>query len=96
MKKIYNNLTVENLIKTNWFNQFDEMQKFEIEVGIRSNVDVFRYTKKEFDVNQMRIIRMGLEANLDTAVYVKKKLTWEQMEQIFMGLFNSFKKCRRM
>ena len=66
MKKIYNNLNIENLVKTNWFNQFDEMQKFEIETGIRSKVDVFKYAKKEFDVNQMRIIRMGLEANLDT------------------------------
>ena len=44
--KIYNNLNIENLVKTNWFNQFDEMQKFEIETGIRSKVDVFKYAKK--------------------------------------------------
>jgi len=49
MNKIYNNLSVDNLTKTDWFNQFDEMQKFEIETGIRSKVDVFKYAKKEFD-----------------------------------------------
>ena len=30
MNKLYNNLTVDNLIKTDWFNQFDEKQKREI------------------------------------------------------------------
>ena len=27
MNKIHNNLTIETLIKTDWFNQFDEFQK---------------------------------------------------------------------
>ena len=27
MNKIHNNLTVENLIKTEWLEQFDEFQK---------------------------------------------------------------------
>ena len=26
-KKIYNNLNIKNLIKTEWFNQFDEYQQ---------------------------------------------------------------------
>ena len=30
MNKIYNNLTIENLIKTEWFNQFNEYQKEQI------------------------------------------------------------------
>jgi len=30
MNKIYNNLTIDNLIETDWFNQFNRNQKFEI------------------------------------------------------------------
>ena len=29
MSKIYNNLSIETLIKTAWFNQFDKNQKYE-------------------------------------------------------------------
>ena len=30
MEKIYNNLSIENLKKTEWFNQFNENQKHRI------------------------------------------------------------------
>ena len=79
MKKIYNNLDIENLIKTEWFNQFDEKQKIEIKAGIESKIDVFRYAKKEFEALQMRIIRLGLQNNLDISVYEKKEFSWRQM-----------------
>ena len=79
MKKIYNNLDIENLIKTEWFNQFDGKQQIEIKAGIESKVDVFKYAKKEFEALQMRIIRLGLQNNLDTSVYEKKEFTWKQM-----------------
>ena len=29
MEKIHNNLTIDNLMKTEWFNQFDELQQFD-------------------------------------------------------------------
>ena len=79
MKKIYNNLDIENLIKTEWFNQFDEKQKIEIKAEIESKIDVFRYAKKEFEALQMRIIRLGLQNNLDISVYEKKEFSWRQM-----------------
>ena len=53
MKKIYNNLNIENLMKTKWFTQFDGKQQIEIKSGIESKVDVFRYAKKEFEALQM-------------------------------------------
>ena len=53
MNKIYNNLSVENLTKTKWFNQFDEYQKQEIRKGLKANLDVSFYAKKEFDWEQM-------------------------------------------
>ena len=38
MNKIYNNLSTENLIKTDWFNQFDEYQKEQIKCGLEENL----------------------------------------------------------
>ena len=79
MNKIHNNLTIENLIKTDWFNQFDRKQQEQIILGLDSNIDVFIYAKSEFDWEQMEEIRFGLEANLDVSQYAKTEFTWEQM-----------------
>ena len=49
MNKIYNNLNIENLIKTNWFELFNIHQKHEILKGLKNNVDVLIYAKPEFD-----------------------------------------------
>ena len=88
MNKIYNNLSIENLIKTEWFNQFDEEQQTEILFGIESDVDVLVYAKTEFNEYQMREIRLGLEDNLDVSVYAKTEISWREMEQIRKKLEN--------
>ena len=49
MEKIYNNLSIENLMKTEWFNQFDRNQIIEIRWGLSENLDVSIYAKPEFD-----------------------------------------------
>ena len=54
--KEYNNLTIENLLKTNMFNS---EQKEEILKGLKSNLDVSIYAKTEFNEYQMREIRLG-------------------------------------
>ena len=82
MEKIHNNLTIDNLIKTDWFNQFNELQQIEIETGIRNNVDVFKYAKKDFNYRQMEQIRKGLEDNLDVSIYAKNYFTWIEMFDI--------------
>ena len=60
MKKIYNNLSIENLEKTEWFKQFDRNQQSEIRLGLEDNLDVFLYAKKELNVWQMEEIRLKL------------------------------------
>ena len=60
MNKIHNNLNIENLIKTDWFNQFDEDQQEQILKGLEANLDVSVYDKKEFYFSQMREIRKKL------------------------------------
>ena len=75
--KIYNNLNIENLKKTEWFNQFSEYQQEEILKGLKNNLDVSIYAKPEFDTLRMRQIRLGLEDNLDVSWYAKKHFVWE-------------------
>ena len=86
MNKIYNNLSIENLTKTEWFNQFNINQQEEILKGLENNLDVSVYAKTEFDWTQMRNIMMGLKANLDVSWYAKKEFNFSQMNQIMRGL----------
>ena len=53
MNKIYNNLNIENLVKTDWFNQFDKKQQKQILKGLEKKLDVSIYTKPEYDDQQM-------------------------------------------
>ena len=53
MEKIHNNLNIENLIKTDWFEQFSINQKQEILKGLEEDVDVSIYAKTDFDCFQM-------------------------------------------
>ena len=82
MNKIYNNLNIENLTKTDWLNQFDKYQQKEIMLGIKSNVDVSIYAKIDFTWQQMEEIRLGLKQGLDVSVYVKPEITAKEMKTI--------------
>ena len=82
MKKIYNNLNIDNLMKTDWFNQFDEYQQKEIRYGL----DVFIYANPVFDWEQMNAIRFGLIVSLDVSIYAKVDFDKYQMFYIREGL----------
>ena len=60
MEKIYNNLSIENLTKTDWFNQFHPYQQEEIIKGLKANIDVSIYAKPEYSWRVMRKIRNHL------------------------------------
>ena len=49
-KKIYNNLSIDNLTKTEWFNQFDEFQQKQIRTGLEDNLNVSIYANPEFNI----------------------------------------------
>ena len=82
MKKEHNNLNIENLIKTEWFNQFDDAQKIIIKTGLKHNLNVSVYAKKHFNSNQMIQIREGLKDNLDVEKFAKPELDWKEMREI--------------
>ena len=71
MNKTYNNLTIDNLIKTDWFKQFDKKQQEEIILGLEKGLDISWYAKEDFNKNQMAEIREGLEDNVDVSIYAK-------------------------
>ena len=60
MNKIHNNLNIENLMKTEKFNQFNEFQQKKIKIGLEKGLNVSVYAKKEFDYRKMREIRKKL------------------------------------
>ena len=72
MKKIYNNLNIDNLMKTKWFNQFNISQQNEILAGIDEGLNVSVYAEKKYEATQMYQIRLGLKENLDVSIYAKK------------------------
>ena len=65
MSKIHNNLTIENLIKTDWFNQFNKEQQKQILLGLDSKVDVLVYAKLEYNSFKMLTERIKLELGVD-------------------------------
>ena len=88
MNKIYNNLTIENLIKTEWFNQFNKEQQVQIRLGIDKSLDVSLYAKPEFNMNQMREVKYGLMNGVDASKYADSKLTYKEMIKIRRELQN--------
>ena len=86
MKKIYNNLSIENLTKTEWFNQFDVGQKYVIKEGLKKNLDVSIYAKLDFNEDQMKFIMYALEKNEDVSKYAKSEFSAEQMKQYSLAL----------
>ena len=86
MRKECRNLTVDNLIKTEWFNQFDKKQKKLIIEGLQENLNVFLYAKKEYSWDQMAHLKAGLKKNLDISIYANPDFNNFQMNEIRLGL----------
>lgn len=82
------NLTIENLVKTELFKQFDEDQKEEIILGANKGLDVSIYAKPEFAWAQMNEIRLGLEGGLNVNRYAKPVFNWQEMHSIRRQLQN--------
>ena len=86
MEKIYNNLSIENLTKTEWFTQFDKNQQQVIIVGLEEKIDVSIYAKPEYNWEQMNEIRFGLLNNVNVSEYANSKYSWQEMRKIRIKL----------
>ena len=87
MNKIYNNLNIENLVKTDWFNQFNELQQKQIRMGLFFDLNVSKYANPKFNEYQMEEIRRGLEDDLDVSLYAKPDFSDWKMKEIREKLF---------
>ena len=58
----------------------------EIRIGLKANLDVSWYAKKDFYSFQMKEIRWGLENNLNVSIYAKPEFDYLQMKEIRLGL----------
>lgn len=66
-------------IAIEWLKQFDNLQRFEITIGIDSGIDVSLYAKPEFNWQQMEEIRWGLKAGVDVSLYLDPNIPWQEM-----------------
>ena len=64
MKKIYNNLSIDNLLETELYKDFNLSQKDEIRKGLEKGLDVSSYAKIELDWFDMATIRWKLEEEM--------------------------------
>ena len=86
MNKIYNNLSIENLIKTEWFNQFNEDQRYWITEGLENKIDVSVYAKPEIPDSIMEEIFYSQISNIDIMPYVNEGYSLFQLIEIKEGL----------
>ena len=49
---------------------FDTLQRFQIKLGLKNNINVSLYAKPEYNADQMKEIRFGLENNVDVSLYI--------------------------
>ena len=78
MNKIYNNLTVENLIRTEDFKAIDKSKQKEI-------VEKSSWFT-QFNKYQQEQIITGIDEEVDISVYAKKEIHEDIMEEIFYAL----------
>ena len=86
MNKIYNNLSIENLIKTEWFNQFNEDQRYWITEGLENKIDVSVYANPEMSDSIMEEIFYSQISNIDIMPYVNEGYSLFQLMEIRAGL----------
>ena len=84
--KLANNLQIEQLLKTDWANQFNKYQLHHIRDGLSNNLDVSIYARPELRSEHMREIVKGLKQGFDMIKYASGDYSEDQIRQIVTGL----------
>lgn len=84
--KLANNLQIEQLLDTDWANQFNKYQLHHIRDGLSNNLDVSIYAKPELYAEQTREIVNGLNLGFDMTKYASGDYSEAQLSQIVFGL----------
>lgn len=71
--KLVNNLQIEQLLKTDWANQFNQNQLYRIREGLNHNLDVSIYANKIHSAYLMKLARLLLIAGADLKPCILRK-----------------------
>lgn len=85
---IFNSIEDKNKYLTFIGKSFDELQLYQIYLGIKSKVNVDIYAKPEYDKHQMGLIRESLEKGEDVSHLLDPNKSWVEMfaDQFFKNL----------
>lgn len=86
--KLANNLQIEQLLNTDWANQFNKYQLRLIRQGLDIGLNVSIYAKTTLAAEHMREIVKGLKQGFDMTKYTSGEYIENQLRQIVYGLEN--------
>lgn len=81
--KLSNNLTLEQLLESDWADQFNRAQLSEIRTGLNRNIDVY-YTDPSIKSDKMKVLRHASENGINLLEYAKD-FSVQQLEALLEG-----------
>ena len=81
--KLSNNLTLEQLLESDWADQFNRAQLSEIRTGLNRNIDVY-YADPSIKSDKMKVLRHASENGINLLEYAKD-FSVQQLEALLEG-----------
>ena len=81
--KLSNNLTLEQLLESEWADQFNRAQLSEIRTGLHRNIDVY-YADPSIKSDKMQVLRHASENGINLLEYAKD-FSVQQLEALLEG-----------
>ena len=81
--KLSNNLTLEQLLESDWADQFSRAQLSEIRTGLNRNIDVY-YADPSIKSDKMKVLRHASENGINLLEYAKD-FSVQQLEALLEG-----------
>lgn len=81
--KLSNNLTLEQLLESDWADQFNRAQLSEIRTGLNRNIDVY-YADPSIKSDKMKVLRHASENGINLLEYAKD-FSAQQLEALLEG-----------
>ena len=81
--KLSNNLTLEQLLESDWADQFNRAQLSEIRTGLNRNIDVY-YADPSIKSEKMKVLRHASENGINLLEYAKD-FSVQQLEALLEG-----------
>lgn len=86
--KLSNNLTIEQLLKTSFGNQFTQEQKSVILQAVEIGIDLAEIAKPEFDDEQMWLIFAAHKSGWDYKPFTKHVFNRRQSDALIRGIYS--------